>query len=126
MALQMQRAFNARMLTKLILYSAPDPLGYYNEYNNWALNSFVEKVIYGVVKPGNKFSQFEEGQALRVEDGGNRISDYRTLFVTDKYETNMGDKLSYGGFYFNVLQRSDKSTYGFFSVLLEKSEEWTP
>tara|TARA_R110000744_G_scaffold208461_11_gene327193 strand:+ start:8380 stop:8760 length:381 start_codon:yes stop_codon:yes gene_type:complete len=126
MAMQMQRAFNARMLSKLTLYVAPVPLGTYDEFNDWTLSPYVETTIYGVVVSGNKFSQFEEGQAIRVEDGGQRTSDYRSLYVTDKYPVNIGDKLFYKGFYFNVLQRSDESAYGFYSILIEKSEEWTP
>ena len=126
MAMKMQRAFNARMLTKLTLYTAPEPAGYYDASNDWVVNTYTSKTIYGVIKAGNKFSQFEEGQALRVEDGGQRISDYRTLYVTDKFPVKLGDKLLFSGTYFNVLQRSDEETYGFYSVLLEKSQEWTP
>jgi hypothetical protein len=126
MAMKMQRAFNARMLTKLTLYTAPDPAGYYDDSNDWIVNKYVVKNIYGVIKAGNKFSQFEEGQALRVEDGGQRISDFRTLYITDKFPVKLGDKIKFTGKYFNVLQRSDEETYGFYSVLLEKSQEWTP
>lgn len=126
MAMQMQRAFNARMLTKLVLYSAPIPAGYYDSSNNWVVGDYTSKNVFGVIKAGNKFSQFDEGQAIRVEDGGQRVSDYRTLYITDKYPINLGDKVYFKGIYFNVLQRSDEETYGFFSVLLEKSKEWTP
>lgn len=126
MAMQMQRAFNARMLTRLTLFVAPTPKGYYDADNVWTKNPYVETIIQGVIKAGNKFSQFEEGQALHSEDGGQRYSDYRTLYVTDKYPVNLEDKLFLNGVYFNVLQRSDEKTYGFYSVILEKSKEWTP
>jgi len=126
MAMQMQRAFNARMLTKLSLYVAPSPKGYYDDNNHWVKNSYTLTSIRGVIKAGNKFSQFDEGQAIKVEDGGTRVSDYRTLYVTDRYPVNIGDKLFLNGDYFNVLQRSDEETYGFYSVILEKSEGWTP
>ena len=126
MAMQMQRAFNARMLTKLTLYVAPNPAGQYDENNIWVKNSYTQTEIRGVITAGNKFSQFEEGQALRVEDGGQRVSDYRALYITDKYPVKLGDKLKVNGDYFNVLQRSDEVVYGFYSCLLEKSKEWTP
>lgn len=127
MALQMQRAFNARMLTKMtVYYPTGGSKGYYDDNNIWVDNLYLSKTIRGMIKTGNKFSQFEEGQALRVEDSGERTSDYRTLYITDKYSIEVEDKVSYDGVYFNVLQRSDEATYGFFSVLLEKSKGWKP
>lgn len=126
MTMKLRRAFNARMMTKLTLYKAPTPKGTYDDNNIWVRNPYTSSSIRGVLTVGNKFSQFEEGEAIRVEDGGQRVSDYRTLYVMDKYPIYIGDKIELNGNYFNVLQRSDESIFGFYSVLLEKSEEWTP
>lgn len=124
MAMQMQRAFNARMMTKLIRYSISD--GTYDENNVWVEGRKKKNNIFGVIQAGNKFSQFEEGEAVHSEDGGTRYSDFRTLYVTDKFPINLGDKIDFKGVYYNVLQRSDEQVFGFYSVLLEKSEEWKP
>ena len=124
--MQMQRAFNAKMMTKLTLWTREEPGGYYNSDNHWVVREYTEKTIRGVIVAGNKFSQFEEGQAIQVEDGGQRISDYRTLYVTDKYPIQLGDKLEINGNYFNTLQRSDEVVFGFYSLLIEKSQDWTP
>jgi len=124
MAMQMQEAFDAQMLTAMTRYNIEE--GSYDQNNHWVEGSKVSSEIYGVIKAGNKFSQFEEGEALRVEDGGSRFSDYRTLYVVDTYELNIGDKVGYAGKYFNILQRSDEEVYGFFSYILERSEEWQP
>jgi len=123
MAMQMHKAFNARMLTKLTKYSLA--AGTYNDDNVWVEGEVTSSKIWGVLKTGNQFSQFDQGQALQTEDGGERFSDFRTLFVTDKFPIDKGDKVGHKGLYYNVLQRSDESVYGFYSVLLEKSEEWT-
>lgn len=124
MAMQMQRAFNSRMLTKVIRYIIGE--GHYDDENVWVEGTVTKKNIYGVIKSGNKFSQFEEDEALQTEDGGNRFSQYKTLYVTDKYLIEEKDKIGYAGEYFNVLQRSEESVYGFYSVILEKSKEWKP
>jgi len=124
MAMQMQRAFNSRMLSPLTLYSAT--AGSYDADNIWVEGTTTTQTIYGVIKTGNKFSRHEEGEALHSEDGGARYSDYRTLYITDKYPVEKEDKILFKGKYFNVLQRSDESVFGFYSVLLEKSEEWQP
>ncbi len=123
MAMSMKRAFNSKMLTKVILYSIAE--GSYNDDNMWVEGEVTQKNIFGVLKTGNKFSQFDEGESLHVEDGGVRVSQYKTLYVTDKYPVEVTDKVRYRGVNYNVLQRSEEATYGFFSVLLEKSKEWT-
>ena len=120
----MQRAFNFRMLTKLIKYSVAE--GYYSDENIWVEGRTVKKNIFGVLKTGNKFSQFEEGEALHSEDGGVRYSQYKTLYVTDKFPIEKEDKVGYKGKYYNVLQRSEEEVYGFYSVVLELSTEWKP
>ena len=124
MAMQMQRAFNSKMLTKLIKYTLAE--GTYDENNHWVEGRLKKSNIWGVVQAGNKFSQFEEGEALHSEDSGIRFSDYKTLYVTDKFPILLTDKISFKGIYYNVLQRSDESVYGFYSVILEKSKEWKP
>lgn len=120
----MQRAFNSRMLTRLVRYSITE--GTYDADNMWVEGRVTKNNIFGVIKSGNKFSQFEEGEALHSEDGGARFSRFKTLYVTDKYPIELGDKIGFNKFYYNVLQRSDEEVYGFYSVILEKSTEWTP
>ena len=124
MAMQMQKAFNSRMLTKLIKYTIAE--GSYDDENTWVEGQITNSNIYGVIKSGNKFSQFEEGEALHSEDGGIRYSQYKTLYVTDKFPVDKKDKIGYLGNFYNVLQRSEESVYGFFSVILEKSKGWKP
>jgi len=123
-SMNMRRAFNSKMLTKLIRYSVLE--GYYDANNDWVEGRTIRSNIWGVVKVGNKFSQFDEGEALHSEDGGQRFSNYQTLYVTDKFKVNLGDKIEFKGHYFTVLQRSDESQYGFFSYILERSTEWQP
>ena len=122
--MNMRRAFNARMLTKMIRYSVS--VGSYDANNDWIKGSTTKNNIYGVIIAGNKFSQFEEGEALHAEDGGRRFSDYKSLYVTDKFPIELDDKIEYKGSYYNILQRSDEAEYNFRSYLLEKTEDWTP
>ena len=117
----MHRAFNAKMLTKMTRRQVQE--GTYDDNNNWVEGGFVDSRIWGVFKAGNKFSQFEEGEALHPEDGGERHSDYRTLYITDKFTLTMGDKVIFKGATYNVLQRSDETPYGFLSYIVEKSKE---
>ena len=122
--MQMQKAFNSRMLTKLIKYSVAE--GSYDANNRWVEGAVTQRNIFGVIKTGNQFSQFSQGEALITEDGGERYSDYKTLYVTNKFTLLTSDKIKFKGKYFNVLQRSDEDVYGFYSALLEKTKEWTP
>jgi len=122
--MNMRRAFNKRMLSSVTKYSISD--GTYDENNQFIEGSITSSVMKVVNLAGNKFSQFEEGEALHSEDGGQRYSDYRTIYLTDKYTLEMTDKIGFKGEYYNVLQRSDEQTYGFWSFLIERSEEWTP
>ena len=120
----MQRAFNSRMLTKLSRYQVFK--GSRNEFNEWVQGRVIKSKVFGVIKAGNKFSQFEEGEAVHTDDGGQRFSDYRTLYVTKKNAVNSGDKIGFKGKFYNVLQLSDEDEYGFWSYILEKSEDWKP
>jgi len=124
MTMQMQRAFNSRMLTKMVRYSIPE--GSYDANNNWVEAKPTKSFVFGVIKAGNKFSQFEEGIAMINEDGGIRNSDYRSLYITDKYPIVIGDKVGFKGKYYNILQESDEDVFGFNSFIIEKSENWTP
>lgn len=120
MAMQMQRAFNRKFLSKMkaVISSA----GYYDADNIWVEGVPTEKVIWGVIQAGNKFSRFEEGIAMLNTDGGIRYSDYRSLYVTHKYSLEIQDKVEYLGILYNILQESDEVTYGFHSYLLEKAK----
>ena len=123
MAMQMQRAFNSKFLVTLTRFQETG--GSYNDRNDWVVGAKVATTIRGRVVAGNKFSQFEEGMAIHNEDGGKRISDYRSLYITDKYEIDVGDIVGFNGVYYNVLQRSDERHFGFNSYLMETSENWT-
>lgn len=122
--MQMQRAFHSKMMTKLICYTVSE--GSYDEENVWVEGTVTQKNIWGVIQTGNKFSKLDEGEALHTDDGGERFSNFRTLYVSDKFVIGATDKFLYQGLYFNVLQRSDEATFGFNSVLIEKTLEWTP
>jgi len=122
--MNMRKAFNSKMLTKAVRYSVLT--GAYDDDNNWVEGRKIRNNIWGVIKVGNQFSQFDEAEALHSEDGGRRHSNYISLYITDKFTLNLGDKVGFKGKYFNVLQRSDESQYGFSSFLLEQSEEWAP
>ena len=124
--INMTRAFNSRMLSKMVRYRVSDGGGTYDEDNNWVPGRNIPLNFYGVILAGNKFSQFEEGEALHSEDGGQRHSDYKTLYVTDRFDIELGDKIEFGGVYFEILQRSDERVYNFQSFILEKSKDWTP
>ena len=122
--LNMSDAFDADMLTKLVKHSVPT--GSFDANNNWIEGTSTPSDIYGVILPGNKFSQFEEGVALHNHPGGKRYSDYRSLHMRDLYTLEVDDKVAYKGKYYNVLQKSDLDEYNFYHFLLEKSKDWTP
>jgi hypothetical protein len=124
MTMQMQRAFSSRMQTPLTLHKVNE--GSYDDDNNWVQGSKKTTSIFGVITAGNKFSQFDEGISLHSEDGGARYSNYRNLYVKDKYQVSRGDKVSFRDAYYNVLQESDEQIFGFSSFILEKSEDGTP
>lgn len=110
------------MMTRLVKYVIAE--GKYDDDNNWVQGKTTKESVWGVLKTGNQFSQFDEGEALHSDDGGARWSDFRTLYVTDKYPVARGDKLGHKGRNYNVLQRSDESEFGFYKVILERTEEW--
>ena len=124
MAMQMQRAFNAKFLTPVTHYSVSE--GHFDDDNVWIDGATVPKKIRVRILSGNKFSQFEEGEAVINTEGGVRHSDYREIYVPLRYPVKIGDKIGYKSKYFNILQRSDEDVYGFNSYLIERSENWEP
>lgn len=124
MAMKMQRSFNSRFLTRVQHYTIAE--GSYDDTNEWIEGKQVKKNIFGVIKAGNKFSQFEEGEAMHNEVGGIRTTKYVSLYVKDAVKLEIGDKVGIRGVYYNILQTSDESVYGFHSYLLEKSKNWRP
>ena len=124
MAMSLRRAFNKRMMSPLTRYIVP--AGYYDDTNEYIIPSPTAEVIWGVITVGNKFSQFDVGIALKATEGGERFSDFRTLYVTDKYFIDIKDKIGYAHEYFNVIQMSPEDTFGFRGYLLEKDKTWTP
>jgi len=124
MAMQMQRAFNNKMLTKITVYSIRE--GSYDDTNEWIEGEKETFKLFGVLKAGNKFSQFDEGISLHEEVGGKRYTDYRSLYITNKRKLKIQDKVGIKGVYYNILQQSDEDVYGFCSYLLEKSKTWRP
>jgi hypothetical protein len=124
MALQMQRAFNSKMLIRVTKYSVKE--GTYDENNDWVEGKKTASRIFCILKTGNKFSQFEEGIAIHNEVGGIRTSDYRSIYISDKYSLAINDKIGFKGVYYNVLQLSDETIHGYSSFLIEKSKNWKP
>jgi hypothetical protein len=124
MAMNMRRAFNYRMLTDVTKYE--QLVGSFDANNTWIDGALVVTIITGVLKSGNKFSQFEEAIALHNEDGGIRHSNYKHLTMSELFNLEVTDKVGYKGLYYNVLQKSDEDEFGFTGYILEKSENWTP
>ena len=116
--MSMRRAFNSRMLTKLVWVTIEE--GHYNESNDWVSGAKVNRAIFGRITSGNKFSQFEEGIALKTEEGGSRFSNYRSLYVTDKFPVKPQDKVIFKNKTYNILQQSDEEVFGFNSFLIEE------
>lgn len=124
MAMQMTRAFSAHMMTRLDRYDVA--AGSRASNNDWVDGTNTLTTFYGVIRAGNKFSQFDEGEAVKIVDSGTRYSDYRSLFVKLADDLKPTDIIGYQGKYFKILQTSDEATFGFMSYLLEKLEDWTP
>ena len=124
MTMNMGRAFSSRAQAPMTLHVVAK--GSYDADNNWVEGNTSSKTIYGVITAGNKFSQFDEGISLHSEDGGARYSNYRNLYVKERFSVGKGDKISFRGAYYNVMQESDEEIFGFSSFILEKSEDGTP
>mgnify|MGYP003676210849 FL=1 len=123
-SMNMRRAFNSKMLTKIKRYAISG--GAYNEDNDWVQGNSVVSDIYGVIKAGNKFSQFDEGISKHLDEGGIRNSDYWSLYVVEKFALEMNDKVYFHGRYYNVIQESDETEFGFHSYLIERVHNWEP
>ena len=123
MTMNMKRAFSSRMQAPMTLSTVS--AGSYDDNNDYVPGARVASTIYGVIVAGNKFSQFDEGISLHSMDGGARYSNYRNLYVQERWTVNVGDKISFRGALYNVLQESDEQVFGFSSFILEKSDEET-
>jgi len=121
MTMNMKRAFSSRMQAPMTLSTIS--AGSYDSNNDYTPGAKVDSTIYGVIVAGNKFSQFDEGISLHSMDGGARYSNYRNLYVQERWTVYVGDKISFRGAYYNVLQESDEQIFGFSSFILEKSDE---
>lgn len=124
MAINMRRAFNARMLTKIDRYFLAD--GEFDEFNEWQEGRNTKSTIHGVITSGNRFSQFGRGISLKSTAGGERFSDYKSLYISDRFALELGDMIGYKGKYYNVLQETEEDTYGFRGFLIEKDKDWEP
>ena len=123
--MNLRRAFNAKMLHKMIRYLRTG--GSYDNNNEWVEGTMTTSTFFGVITAGNKFSQFDEGIARRAEEGGERFSDYRTLYVSDRWPVfNTNDKLKFKDTYYSILQKSDEEIFGFQSYIIEKPKNWSP
>lgn len=122
--MDMSRAFNARMLRPIKLYTVA--VGSYDAENVWQDGSEIVISLQARVTVGNKFSQFEEGISMTVEDGGTRSRDYILVYIKEDVAADVDDKIGWNGKYFNILQISDESHFGFKSMLAEKSKTWEP
>ncbi len=122
MAMSMHSAFNSLMLTELTLVKK-GVSGSYDANNDWIPDVAVESSFFGVITSGNKFSQFDKGIGLNAEDGGFRYSDYKTLYVKDTVDIEIGDIVKYRNKTYRTLQQSEENTYGFNSFILEKKED---
>lgn len=125
MAMNMRQAFGSEFMTRMIRYEVHE--GNFDEFNEWQEGANTKRSIVGRIKTGNEFSQFEEGVARVSTEGGERFSDYRSLYINlDRYSLEMGDKIYYDKKYFNVLQMSTEDAYGFRGFLLEADKDWSP
>lgn len=124
MTMQMTRAFHPKMMRRLTVYLVQE--GYYDPDNVWVRGSTSKASIRGVLTTGNKYSESAKGVALQNEVGGKRFSEYKTLYVVNRFKLNVGDKVEHNGNFYNILQMSDESIWGFRGYLLEKSKGWKP
>ena len=125
MAMSMQRAFNGRMETKMVRYiSSP---GSFIALNEWTPGATTTKPFWGVLTVGNKYSQFDEGIGLKATEGGERNPNWRLLYVKGRWgEFSMDDIFYYKGNYHKMIQKSDESTFSFYSYLVEVLKDYTP
>jgi hypothetical protein len=109
------------MLTNITLRSVVE--GEFNEDNDWVEGAYSDSTIYGRLLVGNKFSQFDVGVSKRVEYGGTRFSNFRSLFIKDIYKLNLKtDLIVHKGLVYNILQEADETVFGFRGFLIEAKE----
>lgn len=124
MTMSMRRAFNFKMMTAFTRYAVA--AGFYDSNNDWVEGTTIAESQFGVILSGNRFSQFDEGIALKPTDGGDRLSEYWSLYINDKYVINIEDKIGFRGNFFNIIQQSNEDHFSFNGFLIEKSKDWTP
>lgn len=122
--MNLSRAFNAMMLSKLTRYQ--EKAGSYDDNNVYIDGITTVTTFVGVIKTGNKFSRFTEGIALQAMSGGERYSDYKSLYVTDKNLVFVGDKVGWNSKFYDVIQMSDETPFNFRGFILEELKNWVP
>jgi len=122
MAMKMNRAFSRKFITKHI--ATVESPGAYDANNDWIEGATTPHTFWGVNIAGNKFSQLEEGESRKPTAGGERFSDWRSLYVQDRWpEMSINDKVTFRGKLYNILQKSDEKSFGFWSYLLEAPKQ---
>lgn len=120
MTMDLGRAFHPKMLVRLIEESTTS--GYYNEDNDYIEGQKSRRMIMGVLLKGNRFSQFDEGIARHSTVGGERFTDYRTLYIRKSTfgSLSLDSHIIYGKMVYNVLQMDDELHFGFSAYILER------
>ena len=121
MAMSQGRAFNPAFLVSMEVVSQPS--GYYNEFNDYIEGGVpISRVVRGVIRNGNRFSQFDESISRSATAAGERFPDYRTLFLRDSIygSLSLDSHIIYKCVTYNILQKSDESHFGFTSYILER------
>jgi len=125
MAMNMERAFNSRMETKMVRLVTS--AGSYDANNVWIPGVKTNSTFFGVLTVGNKYSQFDEGIGVKATEGGERNPNWRLLYVKGRWgEFSMGDYILYKGKYHKIIQKSDEETFNFYSYLAEELKDYQP
>ena len=120
MAMNMGRAFHPLMLVKMKVISTTS--GHYNDDNDYVGGVKSSRVIRGVIRNGNRYSQFEESISRSATAAGERFPDYRTLFLRESIfgDLSLDSHIIYKCVTYNILQKSDETHFGFSSYILER------
>lgn len=125
MAMSMVKAFNPRMMTKLVGYRFGQ--GHFDSLNNYVQGALEEYHFSARILSGNRFSQFDEGVALQTTPSGNRVSKFLSVYIPMVYgDITIGDKFKHNGEYYNILGMLDESVYSFRGFLCELVNDWNP
>ena len=121
MTMQMTRAFNPRFMSPL--YVIKTTSGYYDENNDYVEGEKTKKAFKAVVMKGNRFSQFDEAVGLQSTVGGQRFTDYRTVYVPRAFSGifTMNDLIVFNCTNFHIMQKGDEAHFGFTSYLIERT-----